>query len=265
MMLKLSLRRPLAGLLFLSACFAVPAHANPQPETPQYGYKIVASFPHDPQAFTQGLIFRSGYLYESTGRYGASSLRKVELNTGKVLQKRDLPAQVFGEGIVDYNNELIWLTWTNGFGAIFDLESFAVKKQFRYSGEGWGLTRTADEIVMSDGSAELRFLDPQNMQERRRVRVTDQGKSVDQLNELEFVEGEIFANIWQSDRIARIDPKSGTVTAWIDLTGLLSKKDFVTGHTDVLNGIAYDPTHKRLFVTGKLWPKIFEIELIAKP
>ena len=252
-------------LSLLMATDSSSANEQPSTVTPRYGYKVVASYPHDPEAFTQGLIFRAGYLYESTGRYGSSSIRKVDLSTGKVLQQRDLPSQVFGEGIVDYGNDIIWITWTNGFGASFDIESFSVKKQFRYSGEGWGLTRTANEIVMSDGSSELRFLNPETMQEQRRIRVTDQGQEIDQINELEFVEGEVFANIWQTDRIARIDPHSGKVTGWIDLTGLLPKQDFVNGHTDVLNGIAYDAAGKRLFVTGKLWPKIFEIEVITQP
>lgn len=229
--------------------------------TPQYSYKVVAAYPHDRNAFTQGLIFRDNFLYESTGRYGASSLRKLELETGKVLYQRKLPDQIFGEGIVDFGNDLVWLTWTSGFGAVFDLNTFAVKKQFQYAGEGWGLTRTKDAIVMSDGTAQLRFLDPSNLQEIRRIKVTDHGKPVTQLNELEMVEGEIFANIWQTDLIARIDPETGKVKGWINLKGLLPPAE-MTADTDVLNGIAYDPVKKRLFVTGKLWPKIFEIEIL---
>ncbi|WMW80610.1 glutaminyl-peptide cyclotransferase [Undibacterium cyanobacteriorum] len=228
--------------------------------TPQYGFKVVAAYPHDRNAFTQGLIFRDNFLYESTGRYGASTLRKIELETGKVLSQRKLPDQIFGEGIVDFDNDLVWLTWTSGFGAVFDLNTFAVKKQFQYTGEGWGLTRTKDAIVMSDGTAQLRFLDPNSLQEIRRIKVSDHGKPVTQLNELEMVEGEIFANIWQTDFIARIDPDTGKVKGWINLKGLLPQSE-MKPDTDVLNGIAYDPVKKRLFVTGKLWPKVFEIEI----
>ncbi len=235
-----------------------------QARVPVYTYKIVKSYPHDSNAFTEGLLYRDGVLYESTGLLGRSSIRKVQLETGQILQLTNLPAEIFGEGIVDWNGVLIGVTWQSQIGFVLDLRTFALTNQFSYTGEGWGLTHNNTEIVMSDGTAELRFIDPATLRELRRVRVTASGKPVTQLNELEWVEGEIFANVWQTDRIARIDPVSGRVTGWIDLSGILSEADRVAGHTDVLNGIAYDADKKRLFVTGKLWPKLFEIRLLKK-
>ena len=245
------------------ALLASPAMAA-APTIPSYGFEVVRSYPHDPNAFTEGLFFKNGVLYESTGLEGRSSIRKVRLETGEVLQQVALPAGLFGEGIVDWGDQIIGLTWQTQLGFVLSLQDFALLKRFNYPGEGWGLTRNNRELVMSDGTAELRFIDPQTLRETRRLRVMAHGKPVDQLNELEWVNGEIYANIWQTDRIARIDAKTGAVVGWIDLTGLLPAKERVAGHTDVLNGIAYDSVSKRLWVTGKMWPKLYEIKLVPK-
>jgi glutaminyl-peptide cyclotransferase len=229
---------------------------------PMYGYTIVKSYPHDRGAFTQGLQYLDGFLYEGTGQNGQSSIRKVKLETGEVLQKRALAAQHFGEGIVVVGDQLIQLTWQSQIAFVYDRQSFAPKRTFTYAGEGWGLTYDGKNLVMSDGSDELRILDPATFAERRRIRVTAAGKPVRDLNELEYVKGEIFANIWQTDHLARIDPATGKVTGWIDLRGLLSPAE--RAGTDVLNGIAYDASADRLFVTGKWWPRLFEIRLILK-
>jgi glutamine cyclotransferase len=231
---------------------------------PVYGYKIVHAYPHDPGAFTEGLFYRDGLLYESTGLEGRSSIRKVKLETGEVLFRRDLPAAIFGEGIVDWNDRLIGLTWRTQIGYVADLASFELLRQFSYVGEGWGMTRNDATLFMSDGTSELRVLDPETLEEKRRIKVTAAGAPIDQLNELEWVKGEIFANIWQSDRIARINPQNGHVTGWIDLSGILASQGPIAGRPDVLNGIAYDAKADRLFVTGKFWPWLFEIMLVRK-
>ncbi len=253
-----------AGAALAALAFASAVAAAPPPAIPVYGYQVVHTYPHDLNAFTEGLFFADGWLYESTGLDGRSSVRRVSLETGKVMQRADLPDNLFGEGITSWNDRLIGLTWQTHVGYVLDLQGFTIKRQFSYPGEGWGLTHDDRELVMSDGTPELRFLDPETLRELRRVRVTAHGKPVTKLNELEWVEGEVFANIWETDRIARIDPKTGQVTGWIDLAGLLPKKDFIPDHTDVLNGIAYDAARKRLFVTGKMWPKLFEIVLVKK-
>lgn len=254
----------LAG--WLLAAFALIAHASPASApakaVPVYGYQVVHAYPHDINAFTEGLFFLNGYLYESTGLEGQSSVRKVKLETGQVVQRATLPPDMFGEGIAAWNGRLVGLTWKAQMGYVLDLDSFDTKGRFGYVGEGWGLTHDDTEMVMSDGSADIRFLNPQTLIETHRIHVSAVGKPVDQLNELEWVDGEIYANIWQTDRIARIDPQTGNVVGWIDLKGLLPMKDFIPQHTDVLNGIAYDPATKRLFVTGKFWPKLFEIRLV---
>lgn len=231
--------------------------------TPVYGYRIVNTYPHDPGAFTQGLIFHDGFLYEGTGLHGASSLRKVELKTGKVLKRRDLPEKYFGEGVSLCGNNLIQLTYQSHIGFIYDLKLQQVGS-FNYATEGWGLTCDGDNLILSDGTATLRWLDAKTFKVVKQVTVTDRGRPVGHLNELEFVQGEIFANIWQTDYIARISPATGQVTGWIDLRGL-SRLARAEGATiDVLNGIAYDERGDRLFVTGKFWPKLFEIQLIKK-
>lgn len=237
------------------------ACAVSDPPIPTYTYKVVHTYPHDPNAFTEGLFYLKGYLYESTGLEGHSSIRKVRLETGEPVLTHDLSPQYFGEGITYWGNRLIGLTWKAQVGFIYDLRTFAVQGQFKYPGEGWALTRNDREIIMSDGTSELRFLDPKTLRELRRIRVTAHGRPIDQLNELEWLHGTILANIWQTDRIAQIDPESGEVVAWIDLSGLLPAGDRIPGRTDVLNGIAYDSAGDRLFVTGKLWPKLFEIRI----
>jgi glutamine cyclotransferase len=239
------------------------SHAARPRRPPEYTFKIVRDYPHDAAAFTQGLVYRDGFLYEGTGLNGRSSLRKVRLETGEVVQHVDLPGEFFGEGIAVVKNKVIQLTWQSHVGFVYNLSDFKLLRQFSYPGEGWGLTSTSREIFMSDGTAEIRVLDATTLKEKRRFRVHDGATSIDRLNELEFVEGELFANIWQTDRIARISPQSGKVVGWIDLTGLLSPV-YRRRSDAVLNGIAYDSTHKRLFVTGKLWPKIFEIQLVPK-
>jgi glutamine cyclotransferase len=245
----------------LAACGCGPA--SQAGGIPEYGYEVVHTYPHDPQAFTQGLLYLDGFLYESTGIEGLSSIRKVKLETGEVLQKRDIPEAYFGEGIVNWKDRLLELTWKAQTGFIYDLATFAPRGQFQYPGQGWALTQDGKRIIMSDGSAELRFWDPETLKETGRLTVTDEGRPVEDLNELEWVKGEIYANIWQTDRIARIDPATSKVTGWIDLTGLLRPADH-TDETDVLNGIAYDAPRDRLFVTGKRWPKLFEIKLVKK-
>ena len=232
-------------------------------QTPEYGYQVIHAYPHDPNAFTQGLEFRAGYLYEGTGLKGRSSLRKVQLETGKVLQEIDIDAQYFGEGITVLNQKIVELTWQSEIGFVYDQSTFHQQRTFNYPGEGWGLANDGQSIFMSDGSAQIRIWDPVTLQEKRRITVRDCCKPVLNLNELEMVRGEIYANVWQTDRIARISPVDGRVLGWIDLTGILTAADR-TEQVDVLNGIAYDVLGNRLFVTGKLWPKLFEIKLVPR-
>jgi glutamine cyclotransferase len=240
-----------------------PSHAAGPQRTPEYTFKIVRDYPHAPAAFTQGFVYRDGFLYEGTGLNGQSQLRKVRLETGEVVEHVDLSSEYFGEGIAIVKNQVIQLTWQSHTGFVYGLADFKLLRQFSYPGEGWGLTSRGNELFMSDGTDEIRVLDATTLKEKRRFTVRYGAAPIDQLNELEFVEGELFANIWQTDRIARISPQSGKVVGWIDLTGLLSPI-YRRQEGAVLNGIAYDSTHKRLFVTGKLWPKIFEIQLVPK-
>lgn len=250
------------GLLAASILISA-AICNAQSNAPTFGYRIVHTYTHDLKAFTQGLIYLNGYLYESTGLEGQSSLRKVDLQTGKVLERYDLAPDIFGEGLTNWKDTLIQLTWKKQTGFVYDLATFHLLRTFHYRGEGWGLTQDGAHIIMSDGSSSLRFLNPQTFQEVRRVTVTDGGVEVHDLNELEYIHGKIYANIWQTNLIAIISPKTGHVTGWIDLTGLrpASTKD---NSDAVLNGIAFDAAHNRLFVTGKLWPKLFEIQLLRE-
>jgi len=229
----------------------------------EYTFKVVNVFPHDPAAFTQGLVYHDGFFYEGTGLNGRSQLRKVRLETGEVVQHADLDREFFGEGIAIVGSKVIQLTWQSHVGFVYNLSDFKLLRQFSYPGEGWGLTSNGNDIFMSDGSAQIRVLNAATFKEKRRFTVRDGATPIDQLNELEFVEGELFANIWQTNRIARISPVSGKVVGWIDLTGLLSPV-FRRREDAVLNGIAYDAAHKRLFVTGKFWPSIFEIQLVPK-
>jgi len=229
----------------------------------EYTFEVVRQFPHDPRAFTQGFTYNDGFFYEGTGRTGQSSLRQVNPENGHMVRKVDLAPELFGEGITVLGNEVFQLTWLSHLGFVYDLRDFHLLRTFQYAGEGWGLTTDGHDLFMTDGSAEIRVLDASTFSEKRRIKVRESGKPVDQLNELEFIEGEIYANIWHSDRIARISPETGKVVGWIDLTGLLGPF-YQRQAEEVLNGIAYDPTGKRLFVTGKLWPKIFEIRVIPK-
>lgn len=233
------------------------------PPIREFGYEVVKTFPHDREAFTQGLLYRDGFLFESTGLNGRSSVRKVVLETGAVVQQRSVAAEYFAEGLVDWDNRLIQLTWRSKVGFVYDLATFEPRKTFNYDGEGWGLARDATRIIMSDGSATLRFLDPQTLAETGQLQVTYEGKPLPQLNELEVVNGEIYANVWPTDFIAIIDPDTGRTTGRINLTGLLPAASR-THPVDVLNGIAYDAKGDRLFVTGKLWPTLFEIRLTPK-
>jgi glutamine cyclotransferase len=231
---------------------------------PRYRFEIVHVYPHDRHAFTQGLEFRNGFLYEGTGLKGHSTLRKEDLESGKVLQEIELAPQFFGEGITVLNSRVTQLTWQSHVGYVYDQSSFRMLKSFSYPGEGWGLANDGKQIYMSDGTAQIRCLDPVTFQELRRFTVRDGGQEIKELNELEWVRGEIYANIWEADRIARISPSDGQVLGWIDLSGLLPDQDR-TPETDVLNGIAYDSAADRLFVTGKLWPKLFQIKLVREP
>ena len=256
MLLVNSMAGRIIAVLMLAAASLAPA-------TPEYGYRVVKTYPHDRTAFTQGLEYRDGFLYEGTGQVGRSSLRKVELATGRVVQKFDVPQPFFGEGITVVNQQILQLTWQTQTGFVYDKASFRVLKSFSYPGQGWGLTNDGKQIYMSDGSSEIRLWDPVSLKEMKRITVKDGTQAVTDVNELEVVKGEIFANVWHMDRIARISPADGRVLGWIDLTGLLAKAERPDPEA-VLNGIAYDSAADRLFVTGKLWPKVFEIKVVPK-
>ena len=253
----ISIRKLAALVLALSALAAVPAGAG----TPVYGYTVAHTYPHDPAAFTEGLFYLNGVLYESTGLEGKSDIRKVQLATGKVLQRRPLDPKYFGEGIVAWKGRLAQLTWQSQIGFTYDLKTFKPRSSFHYAGEGWALTHDGSRIIMSDGTPQLRFLDPATLAETGRLNVTLNGRPLAMLNELEWVKGEILANVWQTDYIVRIDPKTGAVTGVIDLSTLVRQETAKGRPIDVLNGIAYDAEHDRLFVTGKLWPDLYEIKL----
>ncbi len=231
---------------------------------PEYGYKVVHTYPHDKTAFTEGLFYQDGILFESTGEPGRSFVRKESLETGKVIQATDIPPDLFGEGIVAWKDRIYELTWQTQIGFAYDLKTLKPFAKFSYPGEGWALTHDGRRLIMSDGTPELRFLDPTTLKEQGRIKVTADGKPVSNLNELEYVKGEVLANIWQTNRIARIDPATGKVVGWIDLTGILPAAEIPPGNDGVLNGIAYDAKGDRLFVTGKMWPKLFEIRLVRK-
>ena len=232
-------------------------------KVPVYTYEVVNVLPHDPAAFTQGLVFLDGKLLESTGLYGQSTLRKVDLKTGRVLKHRKVPAKYFAEGLAVLGDKVFQLTWQNHRGFVYDLASFRLEKEFAYEGEGWGLTADGHWLILSDGTDHIRFLDPVTFEVKRMIRVQFQGRPVDRLNGLEYIKGEIFANIWGTDYVVRIDPATGRVVGVIDFAGLLASQDRNTD-TDVLNGIAYDAAKDRLFVTGKRWPKLFEVRLKPK-
>jgi glutamine cyclotransferase len=246
------------ALAFLALCAATAQFANAADS-----YQVVHTYPHDRSAYTQGLIFLDGHLYESTGLNGRSSLRMEDLVTGRILQFQDVPSKYFAEGLTSWGSTLIQLTWQSHIALVYDRFTFRELRTLPYPGEGWGLTEDGKSLILSDGTATLRFLDPTTFRELRRINVKDLGRPVTQLNELEYIHGQIYANVWHSDRIARISPSSGNVLGWIDLSGLLPESDR-TDPEAVLNGIAYDAANDRLFVTGKLWPKLFEIKLIPE-
>lgn len=250
-----------AAALALALLFtAGAAAAQEAPAPPVYGYEVVRVWPHDRAAFTQGLAWHEGHLLESTGRY-PSTVRRVRLEDGAVLQRRVLDTAWFGEGLTEVGGRVFTLTWQNGKGFIWNPSDLSPRGEFAYPGEGWGLTDDGRRLILSDGTSFLRFLDPDTQAETGRVAVTLQGRPVDQINELEWVEGEVFANVWQTDHILRIDPETGAVTGVIDLSGLLPPRTGVDAADEVLNGIAWDPVGRRLFVTGKHWPSLFEIRL----
>ncbi len=266
--------RSLAGvgfalIMILFPCIARAGEgrpATPSSKVPEVGkagsrrlsFEIARAYPHDPAAFTQGLFFKDGFLYEGTGRRGRSSLRKVELETGRVVKQVDLPKSLFGEGIAPHGGRIYQLTWRAGLGLVYDLKTFRLKRRFRYRTEGWGLTTDGTHLIMSDGTDTLHFLDPESFRLVRGLKVRDQTEGVKNLNELEWVEGRIFANIWMRDDIVIISPDTGALLGRIDL-GRLAAMERPPGPEAVLNGIAYDPEGDRLFVTGKLWSHVYEI------
>jgi glutamine cyclotransferase len=248
-----------AVIIFSAAALVLVSDSPVIPETLHYTYNVVNVYPHDENAYTQGLIFENGIIYESTGHYGQSTLRRVELETGNVTQLYSLPDQFFGEGITIFEDKIIQLTWKSGKGFVYDKTSFELLREFTYPTEGWGITHNGSALIMSDGTATLYFLDPETFQIVGQVEVYDE-ESVARLNELEYINGMLYANIWTEEKIAIINPQSGQVTGWIDLTGINETENQNT--SNVLNGIAYDAEEDRLFVTGKLWSQLFEIELI---
>jgi glutaminyl-peptide cyclotransferase len=250
----------LAAFSCSPAPVSAPSVASP-PAVPVFGYEVVASYPHDPAAFTEGLQFVDGAIYESTGMEGTSWVRKVELATGAVQQQHDLDAKYFGEGMVVLDDKIVSLTWKDGKGFILDRATLAPKGEFTYPGEGWALTSDGSQIFMSDGTSQIRTLDPATLAETGRIDVKMNGRPVDQINELEFIKGEIWANIFQADRIVRIDPASGNVVGVVYLANLLKPEHKQGQSVDVLNGIAYDAALDRIFVTGKYWPRIYQIKL----
>jgi glutamine cyclotransferase len=253
------------GLLVLTGVFFIYHYSNLEPSTnsnliPVYTYKVVNTYPHDRSAFTEGLVFEDGLLYEGTGLQGYSTLRRVKLETGEILQICELPPQFFGEGVTIYGDKIIQLTWQSHIGFVYDKYSFKLLQEFNYPDEGWGITHDGKHLIMSDGTETLHFLDPETFEEISQIEVYANDIPVTKINELEYIQGEIYANIWQTERIARIDPLTAQVVGWIDLKGILSPEDH-SETVDVLNGIAYDTKNNRLFATGKFWPKLFEIEL----
>jgi glutamine cyclotransferase len=250
----------LVALGAICVAFYLDSRARARDAIPVYTYKIVNTYPHDRNAFTQGLVFADGFLYEGTGLRGRSALRKVKLETGEVLQRRNLGYEFFGEGVTIYGDKIIQLTLRANVGFVYDKETFKLLREFNYSNEGWGITHNGKRLIMSDGTSRLHFLNPETFEQIGRIKVRDSNGAVTGLNELEYVKGQVYANIWGKDRIAQINPQSGKVTGWIELAGLLSPKE--GGQlVDVLNGIAYDAENDRLFVTGKWWPKLFEIRV----
>lgn len=249
---------------------AIPAESQSPPGVvregkpiPVYGYKILKKYPHDKGAYTQGLMFEKEVMYEGTGLFGQSSLRKVDLETGTIIKMRELPSNYFGEGITVFGDTIIQLTWQSHVGFVYAKNSFEMLRDFAYPTEGWGITNDGKRLIMSDGTAALYFMNPRTFNVTGSITVHDNDTPLTNLNELEYINGKIYANVWMSNKIAVIDPEDGKVTGWIDLSGILQPQDY-DAIVDVLNGIAYDRVSKRLFVTGKLWPWLFEIEIIRR-
>jgi glutaminyl-peptide cyclotransferase len=253
----------LRKLIVGAALIVLSLRANTLEAAPIYGYRVVATYPHSTENYTEGFLYLDGMFYEGTGRSGRSSVMAFDPKTGKVAFRHDLPPEFFGEGIVDWGPYILEWTWTSHICFVYDRLTLRPVTNFPYTGEGWGMTRTTDELITSDGTATLRFRDPNTFQVIREILVKDGLKAIDQLNELEFIKGEIYANVWHSDMIARISPSDGRVIGWIDLTGLLPANQRIDAES-VLNGIAYDAQHDRLFVTGKQWPTIFEIKVLSR-
>lgn len=247
--------------LHQTASVSIKLKSNIKPK--QYTYRVIKTYPHDPDAYTQGLFYKDGFLYEGTGQKGASTVRKVELETGKVLQSINIEDKHFGEGITLFNDKIYQLTWTSQIGFVYDFSTFKQIRSFSYSTQGWGLTNDDKELIMSDGSNIIHFMEPDNFAELHRIEVYNDKEAVEELNELELINGDIFANVYQTDLVVIIDPKTGGVKGVIDFKGLLKSSDR-TGSEDVLNGVAWDEAGKRLFVTGKLWPKLYQVQLIEK-
>ena len=263
MFVKRSLKLLIPGFIVLLAAGIVLFFLfSKKPETPAaWTYTVVNTFAHDPKAFTQGLVFEDGFLYEGTGLNGRSELRKVELETGNVLQIHKLPDEFFGEGITIYGDRIIQLTYLSRVGFVYNKETFELLQEFNYPTEGWGLTNDGKYLIMSDGTPMLYFLDPETFAQNHKVMVLDQDSPVWGLNELEYIDGQIYANVWPTERIVRIEPETGEVIGWIDMEGILAPQDH-SEPVDVFNGIAYDPANRRLFVTGKFYPKLYEIKLV---
>lgn len=257
---------PLAiGCAILFAQSTVRPKAKPAAPAgvPNYTYQVVHTYPHDRNAFTEGLEFHDGFLYESTGLNGHSTLRKVKLETGEIVRSIALPSQYFGEGIAILGDRIAQLTYQTQIGFVYSLKDFVQLSTFKYKGEGWSFTHNANTLFMDDGTDEIRLWDPKTFAERSRIKVHEGSRSINNVNELEYVDGQLYANIWQTDRIARISPSTGAILGWIDMSGIFSPM-YRNGTEDVLNGIAYDAARKRLFVTGKLWPNLFEIKIVPK-
>jgi len=260
---KRSLKLFIPGfIVLLAAAFflLLPFSDNPNTHA-AWTYKVINVFPHDPKAFTQGLVFEDGFLYEGTGLNGQSELRKIELETGRILQSYKLPDEFFGEGITIFRDRIIQLTYKSGVGFVYKKDTFELLREFKYQTEGWGLTNDGKHLIMSDGTPMLYFLDPETFVQNRKVMVLDRDSPVWGLNELEYIDGQIYANVWPMERIVKIEPETGRVTGWVDMEGILTPQDQI-GPVDVFNGIAYDPDGHRIFVTGKFYPKIYEIKLV---
>ena len=261
--MKRSLRLLIPGFIaLLAAAIVLLFLFSRKPDTAsRWTYKVVNTFAHDTKAFTQGLVFENGFLYEGTGLYGQSKLRKVELETGNILREHKLPDEFFGEGITIFGDRIIQLTLKSRTGFVYNKETFELLREFSYPTEGWGLTHDGGYLIMSDGTPMLYFLDPETFVQNRKIMVLDQDSPLWGLNELEYIDGQIYANVWPTERIVRIEPETGEVIDWIDAEGILAPEDH-SDPVDVLNGIAYDPAGRRLFVTGKFYPKLYEIKLI---